>query len=74
MDKREQGSGNIIQCEWRRQKHNYVAGCCDYRATYNKFMKWCPYCRKPIHVMNPDVRASFKEEGHDLTKKRKSRD
>ena len=34
-------------CEYRADK-NGVYTECGYRVAFNKFMKYCPYCGKPI--------------------------
>lgn len=34
-------------CEYRKDKYGYYSEC-GYRAAFNKFWHFCPYCGKPI--------------------------
>lgn len=38
-------------CLYYKTSYGYESGC-GYRAAYNKFWHWCPYCRRPIVVLN----------------------
>lgn len=34
-------------CEYTKDAHGYYSEC-GYRAAFNKFWHFCPYCGKPI--------------------------
>ena len=38
-------------CEYFKTKYTYKTGC-GFVAPYNKFWRFCPYCRKTIIVIN----------------------
>ena len=42
-------------CYYTQNKTGYYSGC-GYRAAYNKYWKYCPYCRMPIMVLDRDAR------------------
>ena len=57
-------------CTYVKHSYGYVSGC-GYRAAYNKFWKWCPYCGKTI--VNISREASDKESKWDLEENKKKR-
>ena len=40
-----------LNCEYFKEKNGYISGC-GFRAAWNRFWIVCPYCAKPIHIIN----------------------
>lgn len=41
----------VFQCEYMRTSQGYTSGC-GYRAAWNHFWHFCPYCGKIVYLMN----------------------
>ena len=51
MSRHEGMHYTVFRCQYIKDKNGYVSGC-GYRAAWNKHWMVCPYCAKPIHIIN----------------------